>query len=379
MTDIKRKILKIEELKFDEMNPRLPNRLLGITEELKVIDYMVKNGNILELMRSISEMGYSEAEPILVVLDGEDQKYIVVEGNRRLTAVKLLNDPCLAKVRIASIQEIVKEAKFIPMEIPVIQYDSRKEILDYLGYRHITGVKEWGALEKARYLDQLYQTHYTVENKGCIYKELAKMIGSKSDYVRKLHNALKLYNIANDEAYYGAEVDEKDISFSWITTALGYTEIVDFINLTDDFEKLNRDNYKDIFLWMFDPKQKVIGDSREISKLASIVAQETSLNKLKKGSSIDDAILYTSVPSEAFMDMLKSARKSLKQAKDAIEQLSEEPGGSRDILNEISKIVKSISGGLDSNFAEDDDIDFPNNISKEDLRKLLQMIGKSEE
>lgn len=94
---IEKSVESIANLKFDIYNPRLPKRLQGITNDSEIIDYMVKNGNILELMKSISELGYSAAEPVLVVLDEKDKKYIVVEGNRRLTAVKLLNNPGLAK------------------------------------------------------------------------------------------------------------------------------------------------------------------------------------------------------------------------------------------------------------------------------------------
>lgn len=378
MTNVEKGIVNIEYLKFDKLNSRLPKRLQGITDDAKVIDYMVKNGNILELMKSIAETGYSEAEPLLVVLDNSDNKYIVVEGNRRLTAVKLLNNPKLAKVRMASIDEIVKEAVSIPEEIPVIIYSSRELILDYLGYRHITGVKDWGALEKARYLDQLYHVHCNDENRSYIYKKLAKMIGSKSDYVSKLHQALKLYNLANDEAYYGADITEEEISFSWITTAIGYSEIANFLNITEDIAQINQENYKKLFLWMFDRKKRVIGDSREISKLASIVAQDTSLKKLETGSTVDEAILYTSVPSEVFLEMLKNARKSLRQAKDAIEQLSEEPSGSRDILDEITKIVKTIVGGLDTNFSEEE-TDILKGISRDQLKALVNMIKRAEE
>lgn len=379
MSITSKEIVNIQQLKFDKLNPRLPKRLQGITDEAKIIDYMLKNGNILELMKSIAETGYSEAEPLLVIQDDEDKKYVVVEGNRRLTAVKLLNDPSLAKVRITSVDEIVKDANAIPNDIPVIIYSAREDILDYLGYRHITGVKEWGALEKACYLDQLYQVHINEESKPYIYSKLAKMIGSRSDYVSKLHQALKLYNMANDEAYYGANITEGELSFSWITTAIGYSEISHYLNITEDMDQINKENYKQLFIWMFDPQKKVIGDSREISDLAKIIAQESSLIKLKTGSTIDEAILYTSVPSEAFMEMLKYARKYLKQAKDAIEQLSDEPSGARDILQEITKIVKTINGGLDSNFSEDEK-DILNKIPKDQLEALvMKMIRKSEE
>lgn len=90
MSRTEKNIVNIEKLHFDQLNPRLPKRLQGVSDEAMIIDYMLKNGNILELMKSIAEMGYSEAEPLLVVKDGD--AYIVVEGNRRLTALKLLNN-----------------------------------------------------------------------------------------------------------------------------------------------------------------------------------------------------------------------------------------------------------------------------------------------
>lgn len=54
MANTEKKIIDVNDLKFDELNPRLPKRLQGVNDEKKVIDYMVKNGNILELMKSIA-------------------------------------------------------------------------------------------------------------------------------------------------------------------------------------------------------------------------------------------------------------------------------------------------------------------------------------
>lgn len=381
MADREKKNINLENLKFDAMNPRLPVRLQGITDESKVIDYMVKYGNIVELMLSIAETGYSDAEPLLVVAD-LDGKYMVVEGNRRLAALKLLCNPELTKVRIQSIKEVISNANYRPKEIPCILYSKREDVLDYLGYRHITGVKDWGALEKARYLDQLYRIHIADTEPDKIYSKLAKMIGSRADYVSKLHTALKLYEKANDNAYYGADIKEEDISFSWLTTALGYSGIMNFIGLSstptaDMLEGLNEENYKKIFTWMFFPGKTVIKESRQISELAKITESVVALERLEKGSSIDEALLYTSAPSEAFIEMLKKAKQQLKQAKEAIEQLSEEPFEAKGLLEDIDKLLRTISGALKENFNKDEDgtklleqlASDPNTLAQ--LKKLL--------
>ena len=76
--------------------------------------------------------------------------------------------------------------------------------------------------------------------------------------------------------------------------------------------------------------------------------------------------------------MLKEARKSLRQAKDAIEQLSEEPSGARDILEETAKIIKTIVGGLDSNFLKEK-IEISQSISKENFEEFVKAYMKLKE
>jgi len=372
--------IEVEKLVFDPKNPRVPQSLQGIEDEAKIINYMVQYGNVTDLMLSIAETGYSDAEPLLVV-QGDKGKYVVVEGNRRLAALKLLNNPNLTDIRVKAINEIIENAKTeIPQKVPCVVYQNRNYILDYLGYRHITGVKDWGPLEKARYLEQLYDVNNGEQNKGTIYSKLAKMIGSKPNYVYKLHQALKLYDKANDEAYYGAKITEEQISFSLITTALGYNEIVEFLGLNesqnDILENLNEDNYKKLFLWLFDNESKKVFDSRQISALAEIVAKPIALAKLESGSSIEEAVLYTEAPSKAFMGMLKNAKKSLKQASEAITQLNEEPVGAKELLEENEKIIKMIRGGLDNNFAKKDSSDLLSQISQEQLLELLKRLDE---
>lgn len=344
-------LINIEDLKLDPHNPRLPNKYIGITDETKVIDYLLKTGNIIELMKSISETGYSDAEPLLVVKDSDD-KYIVIEGNRRLAAVKLLNMPHLAKVKLSSIEEVIGDAKTIPVEIPVLEYEKRTEILNYLGYRHITGVKDWGALEKARYLNELYKLH--VESCGVdnIYSVLAKMIGSKANYVQKLHQALTLYLYANDEIYFGSGLDEEEISFSFLTTALGYTSIVEYIELKS-IDQFDYTKYKDVFLWLFDKNNKVISDSREISDLAKIVSYPSAVENLKINCNISEALLYTNDAEITFVKMLTKAKQQLLSAKTIIEKLGQEPKEGIELLEDIDKLTKSINGAIKENFRKD--------------------------
>ena len=118
-------------------------------------------------------------------------------------------------------------------------------------------------------------------------------------------------------------------------------------------DTLNEDNYEKIFTWMFFPGKNIVKESRQISDLAKITEYPLALERLEKGNSIEEALLYTSAPSDAFVGMLKKAKQQLKQAKEGIEQLSEEPPEAKELIEEIERLLKTISGGLEANFGKD--------------------------
>lgn len=372
--DRKIEYININKLGFDYDNPRLPRSYKSARSEKDIIEYMVKFGNIIELMASIAENGYFEAEPLLVVPSARGN-YRVIEGNRRLAALKLLNNPSLSPLRKKSINEVIDSMEGeAPDSVPCIIYQNESEIIDYLGYRHITGVKDWGALEKARYLDRLYEQHKNDADEEDIYKKLAKMIGSRSDYVRKLHMALNLYTHANDKAYYGLDLKEKDVDFSWITTALGYSSITDYLGFRDkslSIKELNESNFKKLFKWMFDPEKSVVKESRQISTLAKVIGAKEALKKLEEGAKLTEAVLYTTDPSEVFIKLLYDAKEKLQQATLTISQLNEEPPNTRQLLKEIYRVYNTVKGAMIvneySDFKESD-------IDSKELRKASKRV-----
>lgn len=81
-------LLPVARLNFDRNNPRFPPKIAqGPVEDL--LQRFVRDERLLEIIESIGNHGYFPGEPLLVVPEaGSD--YRVVEGNRRLAALKLL-------------------------------------------------------------------------------------------------------------------------------------------------------------------------------------------------------------------------------------------------------------------------------------------------
>jgi hypothetical protein len=351
-------IISLDNLLFDPENPRLPSDVDKRSDE-RIIEYMLRDASLLELMKSIAESDYSRSEPLLTVPFRSKGKFIVVEGNRRLAALKILSNPGLATVRQKSVEEIVAAKRYSPNSVPCITYGKRDEILDYLGYRHITGVKSWGSLEKARYVEQLFKKHKIKGTAEENYKILARMIGSRADHVGRLLSSLKLYELANDKAYFNIEIQEKEIDFSILYTAIGYNNIHEHIGLENsgdtDTSHVDQDNFEFIFRCLYDPKKEnKIKESRELADLNAVVGNETALAEYKKGTALSEAIYYTDAPLETFFKFLDGAKTSLTNARKCLDRMLDLPGDIDSLVlqvRELEKIARSIRRTLE----EDED------------------------
>lgn len=87
----KRKKISISSLKLDTKNPRLSGFGDKEPSQSQIIEYMIEHENIQSLAKNIANLGFlPNNEPIVFKENG---KYVVLEGNRRTTACKILNDP----------------------------------------------------------------------------------------------------------------------------------------------------------------------------------------------------------------------------------------------------------------------------------------------
>lgn len=309
--------VELAKLAFDPENPRLPKRLRN-KDEPEVLKYLLLECNLIELMLSIGQQDFFIGEPLLVVKKGKG--YVVVEGNRRLGALKMLQDNTQVPALSGQVKLARDSAQFRPSDIPALEFSTREEILTYLGYRHITGIKEWDALAKARYLKQLRERHSGSDADA--HKALAKEIGSRSSHVAKLLTGLSLVEKAADLGILDKiKMQEDDLPFSLLTTGIGYPGICKHIGIAGSSDvnatDLKEEEFEEMFRWIFDKtegKHTKLGDSRHFDKLNRVVANDSALEQLRNGLSLDAADLYTSGPLEALRTLLKEIDDRLSRA-----------------------------------------------------------------
>jgi len=320
-----RQIVEIDtvDLDFDPENPRFYKAANMGGSSSTAMDRMIKLENIQELMGSIGEQGYFDGEPLLVAPSPVDgQKLIVVEGNRRLAALKLLNGEFEPHSFGKSIKELQEIAKYKPKKVACVVFNERREILRYLGYRHISGAKRWDPLAKARYLNQLRESFYSEMSTSEQLKALAREIGSRTDYVAQMLTGLNVYECAKDKLFFGLQhISEENVEFSLLTTALSYSNIAKYIGLSSrtDIEAndFNENNAKDLFSWLFAQNQNgetIVGESRNLKLLAAVVDNQPAIKALKSGSSLKEAYIYTEGPSTTFLNSLEHSIQSLKKS-----------------------------------------------------------------
>ena len=352
MADDNIETLPIREIFLDELNPRLPTMLNRSQNEMAL--YIARNTSITELMTVIAENGYFPGEPIIVV-PREPGGYTVVEGNRRLTALNLLADPSLYP-RNVRVREISETACHKPSTIPCVIFPDRAQIVNYLGYRHISGVKQWEPLAKARYISQYFEKQTdTAADSGDRYREVARGIGSQAPYIKRQLDGIAVYHHIETSGFYEIDnLNEETISFSLLSTAIGYESILGFVSSTQhpfiQPESLKPDAVRKLTVWMYEPNDRgetTLGDSRNIQRLAVIVADQKALDLLTeyrdlhkafaatKGVGVEFNILLNeieqrmadAVSSVALVDLDESHRSKIsdifKQAR-ALRQLSED-------------------------------------------------------
>ena len=341
--------IDIDNLRFDSLNPRLP-KSVAEGDYQEILKWMLNDAAVTDLMLSIGLNGFFDEEPLIVVeRKNERGIYEVVEGNRRLAAVMLLRDPSLAPAKKNAVKAISEEAEYKPPELPAFIYGNREEVLNYLGYRHITGIQQWDSLAKAKYLEQL---RHTLPKKQALKTQLAilaKTIGSTPDYVARLLTGLSMYNEIEANDFFDIDgLSEKSISFSLITTALQYKNLTQFFGMKSNIDptaKANKDRLEEFTRWVFersDQNRTRLGESRNLKLLNAVVDNRPALAAFRKGVSLFDAAMLTGVPSEVFQDAVRKAKSNLEVARDYGHKIEDPDPITIDWLQDIEKISNSL-------------------------------------
>lgn len=182
----------LDDLYLDPTNPRLGRNNTGRDVPQEKVLELMQTWTLDELAQSYLEGGGFWTHEALLVVEEElygKPRLIVVEGNRRLAALIFLKRAYLGQEtskKWAGIVEGTDQPPDLFERIPYLKADDRQDIETFLGFRHVTGIKEWKPAEKAEFIAKL------IDERGLSYEEVRRKIGSKTPTVRQLYIAYRL-------------------------------------------------------------------------------------------------------------------------------------------------------------------------------------------
>lgn len=129
------KVIKISDIQLDQENPRFP----PVNSQREAIQAMSRDqgDKIVILASDIYRNGLNPSSKL--ILFREEGKYIDGDGNRRLTALKILETPSLSdfdpKIR-KKIDRVLKGRGEIPTEVDCVVFESREAAKHWISINH---------------------------------------------------------------------------------------------------------------------------------------------------------------------------------------------------------------------------------------------------
>ncbi|MDE0089510.1 MAG: hypothetical protein OXU23_27595, partial [Candidatus Poribacteria bacterium] len=284
---------RLQDLYLDTKNPRLARHHADadLSQE-EVLDLML-NWVLEELAVSYLESGFWTHEALLVVqetLYGQ-LHLVVVEGNRRLAALKYLYDAVKGKDVPQKWKNLIKNTE-VPQElfnrIPYIKVDSRQEIESFLGFRHVTGIKQWPPEQKAQYITKL------IDDRDMSYVDVMRKIGSNTPTVRQHYISYRLLLQMEDSLDdFSVEYAQGRFSVMYLSLRTQGVQTYLDIDIYADPETAQKpvpethlDALSKFALWLFGNQQQppLFTDSRRVDDFGRILENSQAVQYLEQNS-----------------------------------------------------------------------------------------------
>ena len=312
--------INVSELVFDRKNPRLFEYGLDAnSSDADVIELLWEEMDVRELVLSIEASGFFYHEPIVVAK--EDGQNIVIEGNRRLAAVKLLLEPQLAEALKLNVPTISKEAKGGLRQLPVV-VDTRETAWRYLGFKHVNGPAKWSSFAKSQYIADVHRKY------GVPLGDIARQIGDTHRTVQRLFRGLMVIEQAERLKIFDREDRyNKHLAFSHLYTGIGYDGIASFIGLRPETEENEepvpsekKDELRELCLWLYGSKSEdkrpvIRSQNPDLRDLDTVVANREAVAALRAGRELTMAVEISKPAATVFEASLHAAKRELEKAR----------------------------------------------------------------
>jgi hypothetical protein len=327
----------VDLLDFDENNPRFtPDKRPSGSGEEAVISMLAASADLAELIQSISTSGYINIEPLIVI--ERAGRLAVLEGNRRLAAVKALRDPEVAAAARISVPAMGLEQRATLDELLVYRVATEDDARDLIGFKHINGPQAWDAFAKARFAARWLDDEHRKREAGqpsFSLQQIANRMGDQHMTIHRMVAALFVLDQAEQNNVYEiADRKRKSFSFSHLYTGLAYEEFTTYLGMprpdrTSDPDRnpVPVEKYpelRNMLTWLYGSKQRDIepvvrSQNPDLGRLREVLGSPPAIAMLVERNNLDEAIVSATPVDLRFQRHLIAANAELQHAVTTLE------------------------------------------------------------
>lgn len=360
-------LVDFDLLNFDTNNPRFtPDKKPDEDTDSAIVAKLAATADLSELVQSIGTSGYINIEPLVVVV--RDNKLVVLEGNRRLAAVKALRDENLAANAKLTSPELTDAVRATMEKILVYRVEKEEDARELIGFKHINGPQPWDAFAKAtfaaRWLDSQAE-----EEKPLKLFQIADRMGDKHATIHRMVTAYYvLMQAERAEIFHMEDRYKRAFSFSHLYTGLSYSEFTDYLGMprpqrdqdpsrepvsSDNLEKLRY-----LLTWLYGSKEREIqpvvrSQNPDLGRVRDVLKSKSGTKVLEQTSHLEDALITATPKDLRFSKHIVEANGQLRLALETLDGFDPESQSElQEIITSASKRIHVIKATVDSQMAE---------------------------
>jgi len=252
------------------------------------------NENIYDLVSSFKANGFINDGEIQVRKLEQSNKYLVVEGNRRISTLlyfqKLIEDGyTFERISSHDFENIVVKE--------IIDMDIRSYKIA-MGLQHVAGKKKWNPINQAQLIYDLIYDNGVPEDEVCSSLGLSKLAVRKS--IRTLM-LIKAYR----ESDFGDQMHSAKYSF--FEEAIKNPQMRNWLGWNDETKHCENTIHQEwFFSWISNTTDEdgneipaIIDKSVDVRRLTSIIENESALRHLVESHSLDKALAFSTKDNDA--------------------------------------------------------------------------------
>jgi hypothetical protein len=217
---------------------------------------LVSEFGVTKLRQSMEVNGYLPIDRV-IVREFADEQFVVLEGNRRICAAKLVSTYSTEG------EEIPEEVRRTFDSIPCLQYVGTASGASWIfqGLRHISGINDWSAFNKAKLLvEQIEEECLTLTDVG---KRFGLTPYGAGQWVRGFY----AFKQAAEQSDFVNEVDERSYPYFQELFSRSSALVREWLGWNEKTSRFDNDlNFNEFISWLYPGNPDKTADGEEANE-----------------------------------------------------------------------------------------------------------------